>query len=362
MRANQADYSVIAIGEKALREKIDKIVHDCSRLHQYPMCLFKKHVQEVRKEVIGRLLDSEAATDPILKKQYYLFSWLAVYLLNDQVEKFALVETSANNALWNRLNTIIDDLVSHLGLSSRPLPFFGGSFYCTGSFTYTEQGIHLSPFYQVSAESHESILFWPLLAHEIAHLKLNETDDVNNLRSELTRQNLRKEKYRRRLDEALCDVMATLLYGPAYIASFGTKFWQIQDELSDESYPSNQFRLSIMFETMERKRMCPSICSILKNNFQANERQARREKISFLTDEIIELGNALVLSPADVDETQIVDFCDNPNSIDKGRLDYLFNTLWLMIYQGTQTFDVVTDIAAGLLERWTKRSQSLAKS
>ena len=342
------------IGEKALREKIDKIAHDCSRLHQYPMRLFKEHVEEVRKEVIGRLLDSEATTDPILKIQYYLFSWLAVYLLNDQVEKFALVKTSANNSMWKQLNTVIDDLVNRLGLSSRPLPFFGGSFYCTGSFTYTERGIQLSPFYQVSAESHESILFWPLLAHEIAHLRLNETDMVNDLRSELTRQNLRNEKYRRRLDEALCDIMATLLYGPAYIASFGTKFWQILDELSDESYPSNQFRLFAMFTTMERNDVGQSICSILRDNFQISERQAKKEKISFMMDEMIELGDKLVRHPTDVDEAKIADFCVNPNSIDKGRLDYLFNTLWLMTYQGTQTFDAVTDMANGLLERWTK--------
>jgi len=178
MRVNQADYTIIPISEKALLEKIDKIARDCSRLNQYPMSLFKKHVEEIKREVETRLLDSTSATDPILRRQYYLFSWLSVWLLSDQVEKFALVEASTSSPMWSHLNIVIDDLVTRLGLSSKPLPFFGSSFYCTGSFAYTERGIPVSPFYQVSTESHESSLFWPLLAHEIAHLKLNETDDV----------------------------------------------------------------------------------------------------------------------------------------------------------------------------------------
>jgi len=355
MRINQTNYPVIRISEKALLEKIDKIAKDCSRLDQYPMTLFKDHVKEIKREVETRLSDSASTTDPILRKQYYLFSWLSIWLLSDQLEKFTLVEASTSDPMWSHLNIVIDDLVHRLGLSSKPLPFFGSSFYCTGSFAYTERGIPVSPFYQVSTESHESILFWPLLAHEIAHLKLHETDDVRNLQRELSKQNLRSEKYRERLDEALCDIIATLLYGPAYIAAFGTKFWQILDEYHDESYPSNQFRLFIMFKIMEDRDTASWTYSI-RNNFEVNERLARREKISFLTDEMIELGKRIVQNPADVDGAKIIDYCSNPNMIDKGRLDYLFNTLWLMIYQGSETFDVATNMAKDLLERWTKGS------
>ncbi|MDH5779746.1 MAG: hypothetical protein OEZ29_04035 [Candidatus Bathyarchaeota archaeon] len=354
MRINQTNYPVIPISEKALLAKIDKIAKDCSRLDQYPMTLFKDHVKEIKREVETRLSDSASTTDPILRKQYYLFSWLSIWLLSDQLEKFTLVEASTNDPMWSHLNIVIDDLVHRLGLSSKPLPFFGSSFYCTGSFAYTERGIPVSPFYQVSTESQESILFWPLLAHEIAHLKLHETDEVQNLRRELSRHNLRSEKYRERLDEALCDIIATVLYGPAYIAAFGTKFWQILDEYHDESYPSNQFRLFVMFKTIKDEDLGHLFNSI-RNNFEVNERLARREKISFLTDEMIEFGENLVRNPVDVDGTRIIDFCSDPDRIDKRRLDYLFNTLWLMIYQGTKTFDAATNMAESLLERWTKR-------
>jgi hypothetical protein len=360
MRINQADYPVIPISEKALLEKIDKIAKACSRINQYPLTLFKEHMEEIKREVETRLSDSASSTDPILRKQYYLFSWLSVWLLSDQLEKFTLVEASIGDPMWGHLNIVIDDLIERLGLSSKPLPFFGSSFYCTGSFAYTERGIPVSPFYQVSTESRESTLFWPLLAHEIAHLKLHETDEARNLRRELSRRNLRSEKYRERLDEALCDIIATLLYGPAYIVAFGTKFWQILDEYHDESYPSNQFRLFIMFKTMEDKDVEPLFYSI-KNNFQVNERLARREEISFLTDEMIELGQNMVRNPAQIDVGKIIDFCRNPNKIDKGRLDYLFNTLWLMVYQGTKTFSAATDMAQSFLERWTKRSQPSTK-
>lgn len=354
MRINQTNYPVIPIGEKALLEKIDKIAKDCSRLDQYPMTLFKDHVKEIKREVETRLSDSASTTDPILKKQYYLFSWLSVWLLSDQLEKFTLVEASTSDPMWDNLNIVIDDLVHRLGLSSKPLPFFGSSFYCTGSFAYTERGISVSPFYQVSTESQESILFWPLLAHEIAHLKLHETDEIRNLVRELSRHNLRNEKYRERLDEALCDIIATLLYGPAYIAAFGTKFWHIPDEYHDESYPSNQFRLFVMFKTIKDEDLGHLFNSI-RNNFEVNERLARKEKISFLTDEMIEFGESLVRNPAAVDGAKIIDFCSDPDRIDKRRLDYLFNTLWLMIYQGTKTFDVATNMAESLLEGWTKR-------
>jgi hypothetical protein len=345
------------ISEKALLEKIDKIARDCSKLDQFPMSLFKNHVEEIKREVVTRLMDLASTTDPVLKKQYFLFSWLSVWLLSDQAEKFTLVQASTSNALWDDLNMVIDDLVNRLGLSSKPLPFFGSSFYCTGSFAYTERGIPVSPFYQVSTESYESILFWPLLAHEIAHLKLNETEEVNSLRRELTRRNLRDEKYRERLDESLCDIIATRLYGPSYITSFGTKFWQVLDSYHDESYPSNQFRLFTMFKVTEEMNLGPLLSSI-RNTFQVDERLAKREEISFLIHEMIELGKRLVRSPADINDAKLLDFCNNPSTIDRGRLDYLFNTLWLMIYQGVKTFNATTDTARTILERWSKRSKS----
>lgn len=357
MRINQATYSVMPISKKALLEKIDKITRDCSRLNQFPMTLFKNHVEEIKRKVTTRLVDLASTTDPVLKKHYFLLSWLSVWLLSDQAEKFALVEASTVNPLWNHLNVVIDDLVDRLGLSSNPLPFFGSSFYCTGSFAYTERGIPVSPFYQVSTESYESILFWPLLAHEIAHLKLNETEEVSSLRRELTRRNLRNEKYRERLDESICDVIATLLYGPSYIASFGTKFWHVLDAYHDESYPSNQFRLFTMFKVTEKANISP-LSSSIRNTFQVDERVARREEISFLADEIIELGKRLVRNPAEVNDAKIIDFCNNPSTIDKGRLDHLFNTLWLMIYQGAETFNAATDIARSILEGWSKGSKS----
>jgi len=364
MRVDQTDYPLMRIGEKALTDKMDKIAESCTTLDRYPMSLYKCHVHEIRNEVAARLFDSASATDPILKEQYYLFSWLAVYLLNDQAEKFALVEVSERNSLWNHLNLVIDDLVNRLRLSSRPLPFFGGSFYCTGSFVYAQQGIPVpvSPFYQVSAESHDSTLFWPLLAHEIAHLKLSESIEVAEIRKELTRQNLRNEKYSERLDEALCDIIATLLYGPAYVASFGTKFWQLPDERTDEGYPTNQFRIFVMMKVLEGKHTGSWICPILENTCQINEKEARREKISILTDEMLALGDTLVRNPTDVSDLKVASFSRSISSINDGRLDYLFNTLWSMIYERTMTFDAANEAASCLLERWAKRSESLTQS
>lgn len=351
---------MIPISEKILLQKIDEIAQDCTRLNKYPMSLFKNHVTEIKREVTTRLTDSTSVTDPVLRKQYYLFSWLSVWLLSDQMEKFTLVEASTDNPLWKHLNLVIDDLANRLGLSSKPLPFFGSSFYCTGSFAYTERGIPASPFYQVSTESHESILFWPLLAHEIAHLKLKETEDASNLRRELTKRRLNKEKFSERLDEAVCDVVAAFLCGPAYIASFGTKFWQILDEYRDESYPSSPFRLHVMFKAMENKEAGPLIKSI-KSKFGVDEKLAKKEEISFLAEEIVELGRSLVRKPAEVDDAKIIEFSENLNMIEKGRLDYLFNTSWFTVYQGTQTFDIATSAAKSLLERWTKGSEPLTK-
>jgi hypothetical protein len=360
MRVNQTDYSVIPISEKALLGKIDKIFGDCSELNQYPLTLFKSHVDEIRRQVSTRLSDSASAVDPILKQQYYLFSWLSVWLLSDQIEKFTLVRSSIGNSLWGHLNTVIDDLARRLKLGSKPLPFFGSSFYCTGSFVYTEYGIQVSPFYQVSTESHESILFWPLLAHELAHLKLNESNVLDDLGKQLTRKNLKGEKYRERLEETVCDIIGAISYGPAYIASFGTKFWQLMDQYQEEDYPSNQFRLLTMFKALDEQNQGPSI-DVFKSTFKVNDRVAKKEEISFLTDEMIELGKSLVESPADIDDAKIIDFCNKPNTIFEGRLDYLFNTLWLMIYQGAKTYNDASIMATSLLERWTKRSHSTTK-
>jgi hypothetical protein len=348
------------IGVRALTDKIDKIAESCTRPDRYPMSLYKCHVDEIRDDVLARLSDSASTTDPILKEQYYLFSWLAVYLLNDQVEKFALVGVSERDSSWNHLNLVIDDLVNRLRLSSRPLPFLGASFYCTGSFVYAQQGIPVpvSPFYQVSAESHDSTLFWPLLAHEIAHLKLSESSEMAEIRRELTRQNLRDEKYSERLDEALCDVIATLLYGPAYAASFGTKFWQLPDERTDDGYPSNQYRLFVMMKVLEEKHTGSSICPILENTYQINEKEARRERISILTDEMLALGDVLVRNPTDISDSKIASFSTDISSINYGRLDYMFNTFWSMIYEGTMTFDAASNAANCLLERWAKGSKS----
>jgi hypothetical protein len=154
--------------------------------------------------------------------------------------------------------------------------------------------------------------------------------------------------------------MATLLFGPAYIAAFCTRLWHDLASLPNENYPSTQFRLRMMLNSIEGKSSGPLVSSIFAN-IELNERQVKKEKIFFLADEMLDLGKNLVQNPANVTDAKIVEYSHNPSLITKGRMDYLFNTFWLMVFQNNTDFDSATKAIDSILKGWTKGLEPLAE-
>ena len=360
MRDDKTDNSIDLISESFLCEKIEKIRLTSKGYRKHPLSLFKQHTNEVIQKVLSRLEDAKSSDEASLKRQYYLFSWFCLWQLNNQFEAFKLVEASVNDSRWKTINFVILNLLRRLEISTRPLPFFGSSFYCTGSFMYRRYRAELSPFYQVSLDLNDSVLFWPLVAHEIAHLKLSEASYTHELEVELFRNGLLDEKYRERLRECVCDALATRIYGPAYIASFITKFWQVFDRRPDESYPRPHFRFLIMLKSLENEDLDYTL-DLLNEYFRLNDADAEEEDLFFLSHKIIDLSKEMLPEPIAINDDQIVNLANNFKKIPGASLDYLFNASWFAILHGLKRYDEVSEITSETLERWASRSNSSAK-
>lgn len=74
-------------------------------------------------------------------------------------------------------------------------------------------------YYVIAVDYSDPPLLWPLVFHEIGHCLLSVRDDVDRICEQSiswVRSDISLETIHRRLEEALCDVIATYLIGPAY--------------------------------------------------------------------------------------------------------------------------------------------------
>lgn len=196
---------------------------------------------------------------------------------------------------WRALRNLVKHFSEQLRLKTLPMPLLGDEYFCTGSFTYFKDlQIRLKKeFYFVSVDFLDSPIFWPLIAHEIAHCSLNETE---YLRKVLVSSEAVEVKRRtiipveQRVEEVLCDIVATRLLGPAYVWAYITRLWLIFPLGVHEKYPSHPFRLECMCEVLDRMELDDVSADFRKLRDQRFAISWQEEEISPLRYVLIEVS------------------------------------------------------------------------
>jgi hypothetical protein len=196
------------------------------------------------------------ATSPVLKKDLQLLVDLGLEWLSIQYLKFGSVLQSTTDSRWRALHGMLQFYSTALGIVPTPLPILGEGYNSTGSFIYYRDRMRRvqNRHYVVSVDGTDKPLFWPLALHELAHVWLGERDEVDRIcENSVEPGGLTSEEQTRRVEEALCDVLATRLIGPAYPYAFIEKLWARLEGTPGEGYPSNRFRIECMARALERQ-------------------------------------------------------------------------------------------------------------
>jgi len=264
-----------------------------------PLAIFREHTKDIVDHLNILFTFTEVARSRRIREGYlYIIDTILWYYLT-QYQFFQLsLSSMKEEKSWKALRNLLSYFADQLNLKVPPMPILGNEYYSTGSFIYFRDLSSLAPrlkkeYYFVAVDSLDLPVFWPLVAHEVAHCWLSETRYVDEIRTLERAQEIKRETgipLEKRVEEVLCDIVATNLLGPAYPWAYITRLWLHLDGRVSQSYPSHSFRIECMcsqLEYMEMYRVAEKIRGLrderVKDSWQ-------KEEISSLKDDLVGLS------------------------------------------------------------------------
>ncbi|RLJ04458.1 MAG: hypothetical protein DRP08_01690 [Candidatus Aenigmatarchaeota archaeon] len=214
------------------------------------------HVEEVIYYVDLYLEKANLARARILKAVFTFLSHKLLEVLLSHANYVELVEKQVGGQKWVALRSTLEFYKSQTKLRGDIIPVLADDYYSLGRFTYLKHfaELKLHPLYIISANKTDTPVFWPLLLHELAHCLLTETTHLSGAVAYIAEHSPLEErplKIERRVEELLCDIIATRLCGPAYLNAFIHSLWPCIRVRPSEDYPSNSLRLRCMMLTLQ---------------------------------------------------------------------------------------------------------------
>ena len=174
--------------------------------------------------------------------------WLLV-----QYGYFKIAFHDCKSSNWKALQGLIDVCSKILDIRVPVLGAFYNTYGATGSFVLNKMvGRPVgSDYFLVLVDELDSPLYWLLVLHELAHCWLSSRSTVEEIRSQIN-TDLEPEFEERRVEESLCDAIATALVGPSYVYSFINRLWLSFAISPSQVYPKNSFRLELMMRILKQ--------------------------------------------------------------------------------------------------------------
>lgn len=313
---------------------------------------FKCHVDEVLDKAKENIRHAKLSSNNFSSVHYYTNANLYLDILTNQVEKVKISIVSRKLDRYDSLRLVLDEIINDIDFSPSPNAIFGGAYYSTGTFVYTENVGELSePYYQVSISAVDPTLIWPILGHEIGHclidLKLDESwVNITN------KYDLFDQKYERRVEEALCDILGTKYFGPSYLFAFNTITWYTGSSQAD-FYPNLDFRLKLINDVL-RDYDFDYIFRNFSDYISFDERNAKKEDINLMKDDIITISEDIFESVS-FNSYNLIDGLDD---VARNDIKSLFNVAWLELLSGDYTFNYVSTSVDKILKRWSSGSNT----
>ena len=285
-----------------LRGKIREILDSVkTRKWQESFPQFSEHSEEVASFASSRLKRYEVSQRDNLRDTFLFqaFTGLRLYSVHHFLIQSA--ERDINNPKWISLQNFVFHLSDQIELTKRPVSILGDDYFATGSPMYREYGIQIEkPFYIVVADRFDYPLFWTLSAHELAHCRLSETEHLRKLYKIANEMNLfrrlRMDYCQKRIEQAMCDIIATRLLGPAFVYAYFLRLYPDFLENNAEEEPSHQFRIECMTETLECAELHQIANWIREKRDEKFRKSWEDEEISSLKEVLLKLSDGFPLS------------------------------------------------------------------
>ncbi|MFQ5974807.1 MAG: hypothetical protein ACE5J5_00630, partial [Candidatus Hydrothermarchaeales archaeon] len=330
--------SYLELTRDYFEKKIRAIESITPNQSKYPYNTFSHHSTDVIKIVKAKLREADVSKHDIIKINNYSISWFYLARISRQIECLKLVENSMALQHWDLLREFTLNCAKRLDMKFEPLAFFGREFYCTGSFAYPEYGRKLiNPFFQVSCDNTDPSMFWISLAHEVGHCKFSQLN-LSEIEKKLVSEGLNKGIYKRQMEETLCDGLATYLFGFSYPLAFFMKFWLTPP--SSANYPNFDFRISFMLELLKKSNF--EIPKLAMDFLVFDKREAKKEYIEFLRDDLITICIETVSEPADYTLEEINKITNASEMSKCNNIETLYNSAWLLFLQRKTEIDELT--------------------
>jgi hypothetical protein len=305
-------FSVEAQSLSLLEEQTQKYRnYVTSRAWDNKLSPFRDHVLDVTELVFSYLEYASVTSSSFIRQNYLRLAWLILFDLSRQYETFKVVEEEAESREKevSALRGLSDELSSMLQLSRKPLTLQGNSYYAAGSFTYKGKAFRqLKPYYIVSADAFDPPYLWALLAHELGHCKASETGYVRGLYQTAEEQGLdrriaeatnvsktlAKAYCQYRIEQCLCDMLATRLLGRAYVLAYFAKLYPTFLERAPSPWePLHQFRMECMVQVLHQEGLDESSQEVCRLRERSFETDWTKEEIAGLLDDMIRSVSAV---------------------------------------------------------------------
>ncbi|MHA1389693.1 MAG: hypothetical protein ACTSR9_14790 [Candidatus Thorarchaeota archaeon] len=196
---------------------------------------------------VERTIDPSEVINNIYLSEFSL-NWLLL-----QHGLFKQVVHDCPSSRWTALQHYLEHGKQLLSIDSPVLGSFFNSYGATGRFLLDKRIGRTSShnYFLILVDELDSPLFWPLSVHELAHCWLSSQDSVVEISSELI-TSLEPEIQEGRVEEALCDAVATAIMGPSFVFSYINRLWTGFIRSNSPEYPKNSFRLKLMTRILKK--------------------------------------------------------------------------------------------------------------
>jgi len=239
----------------------------------------------------------ETSKSPSVRRSYLWLCDTALQWLLLQYSLFRIAEASVSDRRWTALNHFVSFYTKKLSLGVAPLPLFGYSYFSSGSFSYYKRlSFRLEKeYYVVSVDKSDPPLFWSLAVHEFFHCWLGMREDIDRICSSQSIGTGRIDRTitERRVEEALCDALATRIIGPAYPHSYLHKLWAQFPVSVDVTYPTHRFRIECMAKVLDGLKLFESAKNVRDIGDAKFSDSWQDEEISWAMNEIVAVASKL---------------------------------------------------------------------
>jgi len=255
---------------------------------------------------------------------------------------------------WPAFSKLISWLSGTLGLDHVPIPMLGGGYF-TSSLYLEQFQAEVPHYYLTSADAFDEPLYWPLMAHELAHCKFNETSHVKTALREARKRGVDRklgaEACRRRLEQILCDVLATRLLGPGFALSFAQKLEPVFSFPLPIDEPSFQLRLECIASTLEDAELTDTAKTIRSIGQDQFESDWNDDPLASLKPTLTRLCDNLPLLISKENYATSIKACSSlPSQGLPSDPVMWFQTAWLSIMNsGSCNLDFITELSESIL-------------